>query len=80
MNGLLPPIVDHAVRARTVSGASQSFGALALIVLMLVLIEWELVRLMRGRTPHWSQLLAVAAPLLAGVSLTIVARLAPLLP
>ena len=80
MNGLLSPVVDHAVRTKTVSGASQSFGALALVVLMLVLIEWEVVRLMQGRTDHWSQLTAVAVPLVGVVSLTILARLVPLLP
>ncbi len=80
MSGLLPHGIEQAVRARSVGGASQSFGAVVVALLMLLLIEWEAVRVARSTSAHWALLTAVSAPLVVVVLLTIVARLAPLFP
>ncbi|MDQ6778822.1 MAG: hypothetical protein M3071_21935 [Actinomycetota bacterium] len=71
-------MIAEAVRAKSVSAATQSFGAVALVLLLLLLVEWEAVRAVRSRARHWWLLTAAIAPLALVASLTIMARLAPL--
>jgi hypothetical protein len=80
MNGLLPHAVEQAVRARSVYGASQSFGAVVVVLLLLLALEWEAVRMLRGRSGQWILLTVLSIPLVLVVGLLLVARLAPLVP
>ncbi len=78
MSGLLPNAVEQAVRSRSVGGASQSFGVVAVALLLLLLVEWEAVRVTRSTSAHWFVLTAVATPLALVVLLTMAARIVPL--
>jgi hypothetical protein len=80
VNGLLPHVVAHAVRARTVEGASQSFGVIALCLFMLLAVEWEAVRLAASRSSQWALVTAISVPVGLVVALTVAARLVPLFP
>jgi Zn-dependent protease with chaperone function len=78
VSGLLSHAVAHAVRGRTVEGASQSFGVIALCLMMLLAVEWEAVRLARARSSQWALITVITVPLGVVVALTIAARLVPL--
>jgi hypothetical protein len=78
LSGLLTHVIDHAVRARSVAGGSQSFGVVALVLLVVLLIEWEAVRLARGRSDQWALLTAISVPVAVVVALTVAARLVPI--
>ncbi|MDQ6805311.1 MAG: hypothetical protein M3065_10175 [Actinomycetota bacterium] len=71
-------MIAEAVRAKSVSAASQSFGVVALALLLVLLIEWEAVRVIRSGSRHWWLLTVATAPLALVASLTILARIAPL--
>jgi hypothetical protein len=76
MSGLLPHVVQHADSARSVLSASQSFGVVTLVLLVVLLIEREALR-MAGAHPARVKALTVACvPLLVAVALTLVARVA----
>ena len=79
MSGLLPDVIREAVEARSVYGASTSFGVVSLAVLVVMLIESEAIRVARPGSATASALTAVAVPLLIAVMLTIGARVAALL-
>ncbi|MDX6683814.1 MAG: hypothetical protein QOG94_3853 [Solirubrobacteraceae bacterium] len=80
MTGLLPPVVRHAIEDQSVYAASESFGIVALIVLVVLLLEWEALRVTRGSSGRATVLSAVVAPLLLAVMLTVVLRVTALLP
>lgn len=79
MNGLLPEVIREAVEAKSLYGASTSFGLVSLAVLVIVLLESEGLRVARSRSTTASALSAVAVPLFIAVMLTIAARVAALL-
>jgi hypothetical protein len=75
VNGLLPHVVRHAVVHKSVFAASQSFGVVALALLVVLMIEREALRVGRFRQASRLAFSACSASLLATVALTIVARL-----
>lgn len=75
MTALLPHVISHAVTAKTVFGASQSFAVVTLTLLVVLLIEREALRAVRVQSARVVALSIVCAPLLIAVTLTIVARL-----
>lgn len=79
MNGLLPEVIRDAVEAKSLYGASTSFGLVSLALLVILLVESEGLRVARTRSTTASALSAVAVPLLVAVMLTIAARVAALL-
>lgn len=79
MNGLLPDVIRDAVEAKSLYGASTSFGLVALGVLVLMLVESEALRVAVPRSNTAQALFAVALPLLLAVMLTIAARVLALL-
>lgn len=79
MTALLPHVISHAVKGKTVFAASQSFGVVTLTLLVVLLVEREALRVARAQPARVVGLSIVCAPLLIAVMLTIVARLALLI-
>ena len=79
MSGLLPTLVQHEVASKTVFSASQSFGVVTLVLLVVLLLEREVLRIARAHPARLKALSIAAAPLLIAVALTIWARLATIL-
>lgn len=80
MTGLLPEIVRDAVTGRSLYAASESFGIVALVLLVVLLLELEALRVLRTAPARASVVSALVAPLLIAVMLTIVLRVTALLP
>jgi purine-nucleoside phosphorylase len=78
VTGLLPDVIRDGVEARSLYGASISFGVVALALLVVMLIESEALRVATPRSTTSTALSAVALPLLLAVMLTIAARVAAL--
>jgi hypothetical protein len=78
-SGLLPHGIEQAVRAQSVTAASQSYGLVALALLIVLLFEWEALRLVAPETGRRAVIVAISAPLLVVFALTIAARLALLI-
>jgi hypothetical protein len=76
VTGLLPHVIRQAVQGKSVSAASASFGVVALVLLFVVLVEWEAMRLIRPSSKRLIGLSVVSAPLLVVTVLTIIARIA----
>ena len=76
MSGLLPRVIWHAVTSKSVSSASQSFGVVALTLVVVLLVEREMLRAARTDRGRRTGLSVFAVPLLVAVALTIAARLA----
>jgi hypothetical protein len=76
VTGLLPQIVEDAVRSESVFSASETFGVVALVVLVVLMIEHEAVRVARASPARMRALSAVIAPLLLVVMLTVAVRIA----
>jgi hypothetical protein len=73
VSGLLPHVIRHAVTGKSVLLASQSFGVVALVLVVFLLLEREAVRVTRvGRARLIPLFFSV--PLLVAVALTIAAR------
>ncbi len=79
MSGLLPRVIRHAVISRSVFGASESFGVVALTLLVVLLIERELLQVARTDGTRRTGLSIFSLPLFVAVALTIAARLALLI-
>jgi len=77
--GLLPEVVRAGVEDRTLFEASETFGVVTLVLLIVVLIELEVVRAARRSGSDTAILAAVATPLLVAVVLTTVVRVSGLL-
>jgi hypothetical protein len=75
-SGLLPHGVQQAVHGQSVTAASQSYGLVVLALLVVLLFEWEALRLVAPETGRRTVIVAVSAPLLVVFVLTIAARLA----
>lgn len=79
MTGLLPHVVAHAVERRSVYGASTSYGLIALVLLLVLLAEWDAIGSL-ARLPRRSLMFAaVTIPLAVAASLTIITRVALLI-
>ena len=74
MTGLLPDPVRNAVIAHSTYSASQTFGVVALVVLVLLLIERQALAFTTPSKRTRTALLAFAVPLFFAVALTIAAR------
>lgn len=79
MTGLLPDVVHDAIQSKTIYAASESFGVVALVLLVVLLLELEALRMTRRSHGHTVALQAMAAPLLVAVLLTIFLRVTGLL-
>lgn len=80
MTGLLPTVVRDAVQDQSVYSASESFGLVALVLLVVLLLEQEVLRVVRAAPVRVTVLTALVVPLLIAVMATIVLRVAILLP
>ena len=74
MTGLLPDIVQEAVQAKSPLTATASFGAVAIVLLIVLLVELQLVA-GPGRSRETRVLRAVVEPLLGLVVLILAVRL-----
>jgi hypothetical protein len=74
MTGLLPDIVREAVRAKSPLTATASFGAVATVLFIVLLVELQLVA-GPGRSGQARVLRAVVEPLLGLVVLILAVRL-----
>ncbi|MFL5839185.1 MAG: hypothetical protein ACJ77Z_01890, partial [Thermoleophilaceae bacterium] len=72
--------IRDAIAERGDSAASASFGVVTLVVLGFVLIERELLAVVRGSRARLGALFAVAASLSVAVGLTIGTRIGDLIP
>lgn len=73
MTGLLPNIVREAVRAKSQLTATASFGAVATVLLIVMLVELQLVA-GPGRSGRARVLRAVVEPLLGLIALILAVR------
>jgi hypothetical protein len=76
VTGLLPHAVREAVQQKTVFAASTSFGLVAFVLVVILMLELESIVLVRPGLRRASGFGSFLAPLLIAVLLTIVARLA----
>lgn len=74
MTGLLPSTLREAVRHESLFAASASFGLVAFVLLVALMVESESIGLVRPRPNRMSGFGAFVAPLLVVVLLTILAR------
>jgi len=77
--GLLPHGVQEAVHMRSVSADSQSYAVVAFGLMVVLLVEWEALRLVGRGGARRAGILASCGPLLVVFSLTVAARLALLI-
>ena len=80
MTNLLPTVVRDAIEGQSVYSASESFGLVALVLLVVLLLEQEVLRVVRGAPGRVTVLSALVVPLLVAVMATIVLRVTELLP
>lgn len=80
MTGLLPEVVRDAVQSQSLYSASESFGVVAFVLLIVLLLEQEALRVMRMAPERAAALSVLVWPLLVTVMLTIVLRVTKLLP
>lgn len=80
MTGLLPTVVRDAIEGQSVYSASESFGLVALVLLVVLLLEQEALRVVRSAPVRVTVLSALVVPLLIAVMATIVLRVTALLP
>ena len=74
MTGLLPEVVREGVESRSLFDASETFGVVTLVLLIVLLMELEALRAARRSPGAAAVLQALSVPLLAVVGLTIVLR------
>jgi apolipoprotein N-acyltransferase len=67
-------MVRDAIHDRSLYASSQSFGIVALVLLVVLLLELEALRVMQRSREQAVALQAVALPLLVAVLLTIALR------
>jgi hypothetical protein len=79
VSGLLPHVIRHTVTSKSVFVASESFGVVALTLLVVLLLERETLRIARAAPTRRMDLLVFSVPLLIAVALTIAARVARLI-
>lgn len=74
MTGLLPTVVRDAIEGQSVYSASESFGIVAFVLLVVLLLEQEVLRVMHAAPVRTMVLSALTVPLLIAVMATIVLR------
>jgi hypothetical protein len=74
VTGLLPHLLRQGVTAKSVSAASQSFGVVVFVLLVLLLLELEAIRVLRRGSGRILTISIVSAPLFVALLLTIAAR------
>ncbi|MDQ3851056.1 MAG: hypothetical protein M3296_10655 [Actinomycetota bacterium] len=79
MTGLLPEVVRAAVEERSLYAASESFGIVPLVLLVVLLLEQEALRVARPAKGTMTVLSAMVIPLLLAVMFTLALRVAQLL-
>lgn len=79
MNSLLPEVVRDEIVGRSLYSASESFGVVALILLVVLLLELEALRVLRTAPARATMVSALVIPLLLAVMLTIVLRVTALI-
>lgn len=79
MTGLFPDALRDAIESKSLYGASESFGVVTLVLLVIVLLEQEALRAAGASPARQAVLSAVAVPLLLAVLLTIGFRIGELL-
>lgn len=79
MSGLLPDAVREAVESRSLYSASESFGLVAFVLLVVLLLQLEALRVLRSAPARASALTGIVLPLLLAVGLTIILRVTALL-
>ena len=79
MTSLLPRAGQHTVKHRGTYAASQSFGVVVLVVLLLMLTESQAQQLARVSPAQRAILAVLSAPLLIVFFAVAAARLPPLL-
>jgi len=80
VTALLPEIVQEAVEGQSVNSASESFGVVTLVLLVVMLLEYEVLRTWRPERARMITLSAMLVPLSLVVLITIGARIAVLVP
>jgi hypothetical protein len=75
LSDLLPHLLRQTIATRTVFSASESFGVVTFVVLVVLLIEAEALRVAHAARGRHVTLTVVSVPLLVALALTIVARL-----
>jgi hypothetical protein len=78
VTGLLPTVVRDAIEGQSVYSASESFGIVAFVLLVVLLLEQEVLRVVRAAPVRATVLAALTVPLLIAVMATIVLRVAEL--
>lgn len=78
MSDFLPHVLRHAVAQKSVFAASQSFGVVALALLVALMVEREALRTGGFRRTRQVAFSICSAVLLVTVALTIIARIAVL--
>jgi hypothetical protein len=79
VSGLLPASSGKLVISKSVFQASESFGVVALILLVVLHLQREALRVVRTDQAHRIGLSGLLLPPLVAVALTIAARLARLI-
>jgi hypothetical protein len=79
MTSLLPQAIQHTVEDRGTDAASQSFGVVVLVALLLLLTELHAQQVARASRAQRAILAAISAPLLVVFFAVAAARLLPLL-
>jgi len=80
VTGLLPDVIHDGIQSKTIYAASESFGVVALVLLVVLLLELEaLARDAPVAHPHSVVAQAMALPLLIALMLTIFLRVTGLL-
>jgi hypothetical protein len=80
VTGLLPAVVRDAIQGQSVYSASETFGIVAFVLLVVLLLEQEALRVTRVASVRITVLTAIALPLLVAVMATIILRVTQLLP
>lgn len=80
MTALLPEVVREAIEGQSLQSASESFGLVTLVLLVALLLEYEVLRTARPARARMITLSAVIGPLSVVVLITIVARIAAVVP
>jgi hypothetical protein len=79
MNSVLPHATQHALEHASYSQITTSVGVVAIVLLIVLLIEHELIRALRSRGSSSQRILQVAiVPLLITFAVIVVTRFAHL--
>jgi hypothetical protein len=80
VTGLLPQALRDEIVSRGDFGASESFGVVTLILLIVILVEHEVLRVAAPAKARMAPLFAAAVALSCAVALTIGVRIGDLIP